>query len=280
MQKIKGYFADWSKYEKIWLWSFMAIILATTVIFSGMDTDYSSAKSIWLNWVISPFGAISGIFSVVLAAKGKFSTWTWSIANIVFYGYLAYHAGYYGGALVEYLYFLPMQFIGMFTWKKMMAKDKTKDVRMKKLTWKQGACFGFLGIVATALFALFLNNVDNWFTETMRENGAIYSYFTQVFGEKFALMGPLIDASSKILQIFGLMLMIRALAEQWMLWMLSNIISIGMWTIVIIADPASMSWAIPTIIMLVAYLINSIYGYRVWVKGAKENERKNDKIFA
>ena len=242
-----------------------------------MDTNYSSAESIWLNWVISPFSAISGIFSVVLAAKGKFSTWIWSIVNIVFYGYLAYHAGYYGGALVEYVYFLPMQFIGIFTWKRMMAKDKTKDVRMKKLTWKQGVCFGFFGLVATVLFALFLHNVDNWFTETMRENGAIYSYFTQVFGERFVLMGPLIDALSKILQIFGLILMIRALAEQWILWVLTNIISIGMWIIVIIADPPSMSWAIPTIIMLVAYLINSIYGYRVWMKGAKENE--NRKIF-
>ena len=267
-------FNDWNLYEKIWLLSLMTIILGATVYFSWTGTDYGSAENLLLNWVISPLSAISGIFCVVLAAKGKFATWIWGIANSVLYGYLAYRTGYYGDALMGFVYFLPTQFIGILTWKKMMQRDKTKDVRMKNLSWKQALCFLLAGIAATVLFGIFLHHVDNWFTRVMQRNDMIYLYFTQLSGGRFVLLGPIIDSSIEVLQIFAQIFMIMALAEQWIFWILTNVITIGMWVIVIIADPASTSWAFPTLIMWVAYLINSVYGYSIWMKGAKEHENR------
>ena len=262
---------DWTLYEKIWLIAFLVVILAATVYFSWTDTDYADIDSVLLNWVISPLSAISGIFCVVLAAKGRFSNWVWGIANSVLYGYLAYRTGYYGDALMGIAYFLPTQFIGIFAWKRMMRKDKAEQVRMRKLTWRQALGFGAAGVVATVLFALLLHTVDNWFTRIMHRNDTIYAYFVQVFGERFALLGPIIDSSTEVLQFFAQILMIMALAEQWVFWILTNLITIGMWAIVIIADPASISWALPTLIMWVAYLVNSIYGLCIWMRGAKRH---------
>jgi len=52
---------------------------------------------------------------------------------------------------------------------------------------------------------------------------------------------------------------------------LVNVLSIVMWASVIIAEPTSIAWAVPTLIMWVAYLINSFYGYVMWLRGAKQN---------
>jgi len=79
------------------------------------------------------------------------------------------------------------------------------------------------------------------------------------------------DSSTETLQIFGQILMTLAFAEQWLFWILTNIITIVMWGTVIYADPTSISWASPILIMWVAFLINSIYGYILWKKNSKEN---------
>jgi nicotinamide mononucleotide transporter len=62
---------DWKPFERYWLIVFLTIIIAATVYFSATGTDYSSSEQIILNWLISPLSAVSGIFCVVLAAKGK-----------------------------------------------------------------------------------------------------------------------------------------------------------------------------------------------------------------
>lgn len=69
--------------------------------------------------------------------------------------------------------------------------------------------------------------------------------------------------------ITGIFCVVLCYAEQWWLWILVNVITLVMWALVIVADPASLPWALPTLIMWVAYLVNSVYGLLNWKKGAK-----------
>jgi nicotinamide mononucleotide transporter len=264
-------FKHWSRFEKVWLITFLAIIVTATVYFSFVRTDYNKMENILLNWVISPFSAISGIFCVVLAAKGKISNWTYGIVNSVLYGYLAYCSGYYGDAIINIAYFLPTQFIGLFFWRRRLESGSKADVKMRKLTVKQAICIITLGFIVTVGFGLFLHYVDNWFTEVMKRNVSIYSYFEKMFGASAVLVGPTLDSATEVTQVLAQIFMVLAFAEQWVFWIITNIITIVMWTIVIVADPSSVSWALPTLIMWIAYLINSIYGFAVWRRGA-ENE--------
>jgi len=264
-------FKHWNKFEKVWLIVFLVIILMATVYFSYSGTDYNKIESILLNWVISPLSAISGIFCVVLAAKGKISNWVYGIVNSVLYGYLAFHSGYYGDAIINIAYFLPTQFVGLLFWKRRLKKGSKEDVRMRKLTPKQVVYTITLGLIVTVIFGLFLHNVDNWFTEVMKRNISIYNYFINAFGAGATLTGPILDSATEVTQILAQIFMVLAFAEQWIFWIITNIITIVMWTIVIVADPSSISWALPTLIMWIAYLVNSIYGFAMWRKGA-ENE--------
>ena len=113
-----------------------------------------------------------------------------------------------------------------------------------------------------------LPQVNNWFTISLQRNQSIYGYFALLFGVNLPLIGPIVDASTEVLQVLAQIFMILAYAEQWILWILTNVITIAMWIIVMIADPASVSWSAPTLIMWIAYLINAGYGYYNWRKGA------------
>jgi nicotinamide mononucleotide transporter len=60
--------------------------------------------------------------------------------------------------------------------------------------------------------------------------------------------------------------MTLAFVEQWGFWIATNVITIIMWVAVLVAEPTSLPWALPTLIMWIAYFINSIYGYANWKK--------------
>jgi nicotinamide mononucleotide transporter len=172
--------------------------------------------------------------------------------------------------IINLFFFLPTQFVGMFAWKKMLKKGSRTDVKMRALKGTQTILLLVLAVIGTIGFGLVLNGVDSWFTSVMQRNQSIYGYFTQIFGERTALVGPLIDSSTEVLQLLAQLFMILAFVEQWLLWILTDVITIFMWLMVIIADPQSVSWAVPTLIMWIAYLINAVYGWRNWRSGARE----------
>jgi len=259
---------NWSKFEKIWLFSFLLTVVGATIYFSIGGTYWASWKSILLNWVISPASAISGIVCVVLVAKGKLSNYIWGVVNCITYGYVAYMSGYYGDMLINLAFMLPFQLIGFLWWRNHLRPSSKTDVKMRKLNWKQAITIGLASIVATFLVGLGLFQVDNWFVNVMKRNVSIYSMIDSVFHIKF--LGSIFDASTEILQVIATILMTLAYAEQWAMWIVINILSILMWVSVIIAEPTSLAWAVPTLVMWVAYLVNSFYGYIVWLKGAKE----------
>jgi nicotinamide mononucleotide transporter len=259
---------SWSKFEKIWLFSFLITVVGATIYFSIGGTDWASWKSVLLNWVISPVSAISGIVCVVLVAKGKLSNYAWGVVNCITYGYVAYMSGYYGDMIINLAFMLPFQLIGFLWWRNHLRPSSKTDVKMRKLNWKQAITIGLGSIVATFLVGLGLFQVDNWFVNVMKRNVSIYSMIDSVFHIKF--LGSIFDASTEILQVIATILMTLAYAEQWAMWIVINILSILMWLSVIIAEPTSLAWAVPTLIMWVAYLVNSFYGYIVWLRGAKE----------
>jgi nicotinamide mononucleotide transporter len=189
----------------------------------------------------------------------------------VLYGYLAYRSGYYGDAIINIIYFLPTQFIGLAFWKRRLKKESKTDVKMRKLTPKQLLLILFSGVVLAVLFGMFLHSVDSWFTGAMKRNESIYAYFETVLGSDAFLAGPILDSSTEVTQILAQIFMVLAFAEQWIFWIITNIITIAMWVVVIVADPTSASWALPTLIMWIAYLVNSVYGWAVWKRGA-DNE--------
>ena len=111
-------------------WSMILSVIGFTIYFSLISEGVSL-----LYLIIDAIAAISGIFCVVLCAKGKKSQYIWGLINVIGYIIIAFLNKYYGEVMLNAIYYLPSQFIGYYLWKKHQ-NDETKKVEGKKLSIK------------------------------------------------------------------------------------------------------------------------------------------------
>jgi len=259
---------SWNQFEMILVSFIITIIMGSTFYFS-YTTPYETFFDLILNWIISPVASITGIVCVVLVAKENITNYYWGLVNAFMYGAISWYSGYYGDWILNWFFFLPFQFIGWIVWKKYHLNEFSKMyIKPRKLTRNGIISITILSIILLIGFGLFLSYIDHWFVDVMKRNESIYTNITAVTG--ITLLGPILDSSTEVLQIIGQILMTLAYSQQWLFWILTNIITIGMWLLVILNDKTTISWVLPIIFMWIGFLINSFYGYYKWTIDAKE----------
>jgi nicotinamide mononucleotide transporter len=189
--------------------------------------------------IIGFISLITGVLCVVMTAKGHISCYYWGIINILTYIYIAYLSSFYGEVMLNGLYYLPMQFIGIYLWKKDI-KDETGIIKAKEMTMKQ--------LIALALISVIL----------------VFGYAYVLELLKGSL--PLADSTSTVLSVIAMFLTVKLYKEQWLLWIIVNIVSIYMWTIAMFQGDQN---SLLMVVMWSAYLVNAIYGYFNWKRLAK-----------
>lgn len=156
----------------------------------------------------SKIATAQAIFSLsysIMAGKGKISCYFFGILGTLCYSFLSFKNAIYGAVMLQMGYFLPMEIIGIFMWKKRMNHDKQTIIKTK-LTNKERLYFGFLIILAAIIFSVFLAHL----------------------GARF----PLMDAFSTVFSIAAMYMTVRRCIEQWVLWTGVNILSAIMWLII------------------------------------------------
>lgn len=213
-------FDGWKPFEVIWLLLFIgAQIYAYTL---NPDT------------ILGMVAGISGILCNVFVGKGKISNYLFGLIFAYSYFYVALGANYLGEMNTTLYVYIPAQFIGYFLWKANMQKAEGADIVVtKSLTPK-----GWVSLL------LFLGIGTGLFVQVLQAAG----------GSSTGL-----DGLTTIIVIAAQALMILRYREQWILWIVLNILSIMLW-----ADNPSMY------IMYGAYLLNSLYGYYNWTKLQKK----------
>lgn len=137
--------------------------------------------------------------------------------------------------MLNAFYYIPMNFIGFYLWSR-HKDEKNGEVEGKALTPKQIVIL----LAATAVIVI------------------IYWQILTHLGGQLAL----IDAMSTVFSVIALIMQVARYAEQWLLWIIVNIVSVIMWILLIGKD----SSAVTMVVMWIAYLFNSIYGYYNWKK--------------
>lgn len=206
-------------------WAMILSVIGFTIYFSIINQE----NSLWY-LLIDGLSAICGIFCVVLCAKGKKSQYIWGLFNIIGYVIIAWINHYYGEVMLNALYYLPSQFIGFYLWKKHMNQN-TNEVEGKKLDFKQSVLLVMISMIAIFGYKLILDALG----------GA----------------GTLLDSCSTVLSIFANLLMLLRFREQWLLWIIIDIVTVIMWLLVGDYIMVTM-WAV--------YLVNAFYGYYHWTK--------------
>lgn len=194
--------------------------------------------------VIGSVAGIAGVVCVVLVAKGSIWNYLFGLVNVTLYAFISYKAELYGDAGLNALYYLPMQFVGWWQWRKRGAAATAAeafdgDVRVKarKMTWGQRV------VLAAACIMLVI----------------CCGFLLKYLGDP----QPFKDSATTVLSIIAQALMALAFMEQWVLWVITNIISVVMWSVCVVRGDAHAGLMV---IMWIFYLLNSLNGLRVWIR--------------
>ena len=220
-------------------------ILATSLKIGGAEPQ---ARTLLL---VSAFGALMGVAATVASANGKIITFLFGLLDVAIYGAMCLvnwknGSSGLGNAVLHFVYFVPMQFIGFFQWK---SRGNNKEGSVKARRLKPG---------------------QRWLTAGVFLAGSVISYFIIAQFDKsaattFLKTAVILDVLPLICNIIGQFLMSTAYMEQWIFWIGVNIFSITMWSVTLHNDPDS-SYALIYIIKYSFYLVNATNGLRNWLK--------------
>lgn len=227
MSKARNFFKILSPFQ----WASVIIVCGFTLYFALTDTE-----SRWYYTLLSSLAAVCGIMNVVLCAKGKKAQYYWGLVNIASYIAISAMSRLYGEVMLNTFYYIPLQFIGLYMWRKNYSNtsDSVKVRKMKTIPAIILIISTFIGI-------------------------CLYKYVLSVIGGNSVWL----DSTSTVISIVANALMVLRYREQYLLWLVVNVVTTVMWALK--GDPIMTTmWAV--------YAFNAVYGYYLWNKMSKDSE--------
>ena len=218
---VKKELSGWKKWETISLFAVLAIIFIYAIIVKDN--------------LIAVISAFCGILYTIIAGKGKISCYFFGLSGSWCYVWLSLTNALWGNMLLYLCYYIPMQILGIFKWKKHLKTD-TKEIIKISLSKKDRIKLIILGILGSIITSLIL-------------------FFCQ---DK----SPIADGITTFLSVLGMYLTVRRAIEQWFIWMIVNGISVVMWLNLVLHGAKTYS----TVIMWGVYFILAVYFYFEWKK--------------
>lgn len=233
----KGEFIiSWTLFDHIWLaFCTVSIILISIALKDSL---------------MGIIAAVTAVFYTIFAGKGKISCYLFGIINTVLYGYISYKAKLYGEVMLNWGWYLPMMFAGMFFWKRNMNKS-TETVYKSCLTAKERLLATLFTLAGIAVYAAILHKMGD--------------------------RSPVLDSTTTILSVTAMILTVKRCIEQWIIWTLVNILSIWMWLLIYLKEGSSVA----ILLMWVMALANGIIFFIQWkndLAGQKKKELEEKRI--
>ena len=191
---------------------------------------------LWGDTLFSFSVFLTGVICVVLVARGSIWNYSYGLYNVAGYSWLSYQNGLFGEVMLNAGYFIPTQIIGIFMWKKHLNEGTT--VAMKRM-WP-----------STTVWTLLLS-------------GAVTLFYGMILASIPGQNTPFFDSCSTTLSVIAMILMMLRYREQWLLWIIVDVVSVAMWALRL---SSGVEGAPAMLVMWSAYLINAIYGWYKWNK--------------
>ena len=226
----------WNKFEI----GLLVTNIVITAYFFISGLDYS-----WIPW-IGLVSSISNVVCVIMCAKKSVTNYYWGTLGVIAYAIVSFAYANTGEWMLNAFYFLPLQFIGIAAWNKSIGQktlEVSGEVVAKRMNTKQASIVYSLTAIATFVYA--------WIISLEPVQLFLYGYATPR-----DFMSFVVAASSTMLSVVAMILMVKRYQEQWVLWIVVDVLSVIIW--IITFNPLM-------IVQWSAFLINAIYGYVKWI---------------
>jgi nicotinamide mononucleotide transporter len=188
-------------------------------------------------------GTLFGLISVFLAARANIFTWPTGIVNAIFFLVIFYQIHLYSDMFLQ-MYFCGMGVYGWFTW-----KYKAEHTQSAISTLSNRNRLRLVALIAATVLVI----------GTLISN--IHLLLPQIF-EKPASF-PYIDTFIAVSSVLAVILLARRIFETWVLWILVDITSIGLYSV-----KGVKLIALEFVIFLGLAVLGVISWYRLWKKDA------------
>jgi nicotinamide mononucleotide transporter len=186
-------------------------------------------------------GTVLGLISVFLAARANIFTWPTGIANAIFFLVIFYQIQLYSDMFLQ-MYFCCMGVYGWFTWKYRAEHQQSaiRTLRNRNRLQLGGLIAAVVLIIGTLI-------------------SQIHVLLPRIF-EKPASY-PYIDTFIAVSSVLAVILLARRIFETWVLWILVDITSIGLYYV-----KGVKLIAVEYVIFLSLAVLGVLSWYRLWKK--------------
>ena len=179
--------------------------------FLNVDNIFFTVLSYPMSY-IEFFGTILNIWCVWLVAKNKILNWPVGILGTILFMFLFFQINLYAD-FFEQIYFLLTGFWGWWVWTSDNKKDKSGEKPIKQLSVKSQISWIAIIVFGTIIFGYLIAHIN--------------LYLPQFF-EKPASF-PYLDVFTTVISFVATILLVRKELEAWYLWILVDIIGIGLY---------------------------------------------------
>lgn len=208
---------------------------------------------------IEAVGTIAGLLCILLASFEKTINYLFGLINVTLFAVIFFQIQLYANLLLQ-VFFFGANIYGWYAWSR-VSNSQEAELKIRWLSLPKA----LTTLVISVLAIIFLTfNIDavfgrlaTWAVELLNLSGANLTLPT-IDPDAF----PFWDSTMTVLSVVAMILMTRKYVENWLLWVVINVISI---VIFFIQGVYAMSLEY---LILLGIALN---GSRLWIKSAKEN---------
>ncbi|MBV2187841.1 MULTISPECIES: nicotinamide riboside transporter PnuC [Providencia] len=208
---------------------------------------------------IEAVGTVAGLLCILLASLEKTINYLFGLINVSLFAVIFFQIQLYANLLLQ-IFFFVANIYGWYAWSRVSSSQQA-ELKIRWLSLPKAAITLVISVIAIIYLTFNIDTVfgvlARWAVELLNLFGANLAMPT-IEPDAF----PFWDSAMTILSVVAMILMTRKYVENWLLWVIINVISI---VIFFIQGVYAMSLEY---LILLGIALN---GSRLWIKSAKEN---------
>lgn len=198
-----------------------------------------------IDWAVNHWveliGTISGLIYIYFEIKAKIAMWPIGILTSAFYILVFYNSKFYADMSLQ-VYYLIISIYGWIYWSRGNKKDNARDLPIININKKMIILLASITLILFVIIAIILKQ----YTDSPL---------------------PYWDSFTTALSITATWMLAKKIIEQWLVWILVDIVSMGLY---IYKD------LFPTAILYFVFTILAFIGYVKWKQKLNQNIKLND----
>ena len=210
-----------------------------------------------LSW-IEAVGTIAGLLCIGLASLEKISNYFFGLINVTLFGIIFFQIQLYASLLLQ-VFFFAANIYGWYAWSRQTSQNEV-ELKIRCLLFLKALSWLAVCVVSIGLMTVFINPVFAFLTRVavmIMQALGLQVVMPELQPDAFQFW----DSCMMVLSIVAMILMTRKYVENWLLWVIINVISV-----VIFALQGVYAMSLEYIILTFI----ALNGSRMWINSARE----------